>query len=151
MTVTEGITLTLAALGAVLGVMNTWNEISKRRLRATVRPMHAFAPGYSVNFSIEIINRSDFAVTFTEVGLIVGRARGNRPRRMPILRPVVQDGGPWPRRLEPRQSLSLYFNTADLAGAGEPIGKAYALTACGGIVKGDSGALRQVRAELANI
>jgi hypothetical protein len=37
-------TIALAALGAGLGVMNTWNALSQRRVRLVVRPTYAIDP-----------------------------------------------------------------------------------------------------------
>lgn len=141
------ITLAAAMLGAVLGVMNTWNSMSQRRLRLKVRPARAIGIGLSrdaPDFSIEVLNLSSFAVTVTEVGIIFGKSRGKSPARGAVA-PYMTDGGTWPRRLEPREAVSVYLFTTSLPQDGRPLGKAYAKTACDEIVRGDSPALRQLR------
>lgn len=144
------ITLAVALLGAVLGIMNTWNNISQRRLRLRVRPAHAFGVGVGPKgptFGIEVINQSAFAVTIVEAGFIFGKGHGKSPARGAIV-PYMIDGGSWPRRLEPREAVSLYCYPESLPRDGRPIGKAYAKTACDEIVRGDSPALAQLRRTL---
>ncbi|HEY4547739.1 MAG TPA: hypothetical protein VIG90_15140 [Pedomonas sp.] len=145
----DALTLGLAVLGAVLGVMNTWNAISQRRLRLRVRPAVATAVGTGFRaFSIEVINLSSFAVTISEVGIVYGRARGKRPRRAALLNPSLTSGGKLPIRLEPREAFSAHFNPGDFAGKGAHLGLAYAATSCGEIAYGDSPALKQLRQAL---
>jgi hypothetical protein len=61
--------IALAAVGAVLGVMNTWNALSQRRVRLIVRPALAyFTGGGPPMFSISVTNMSSFPLTISEVG-----------------------------------------------------------------------------------
>jgi hypothetical protein len=148
----EMFTIVAAVLGAVLGVMNTWNAMSQRRVRLRVTPARAsLLPGgvlTDINegkmgplFCIEVTNLSAFPLTITEVGLTVGRtARGVRRGAIPV--PKVMDGLPWPRRLEARESVSLYFHPETMRGG--PYGRAYAQTACGSVGYGTSPALTQL-------
>ena len=140
---TEAITLALAALGAVLGVMNTWQALNANRVRLRVKPAHAISSS-GLMFSIEVVNLSAFAVTVSEVGFTID---GNtiKKRRAAIPSPILLDGGSWPRRLETRESTSLYFDTALLAGHGRRLGRAYACTACGEVSYGTSPAAEQLR------
>jgi hypothetical protein len=138
------ITLGAALLGAVLGIMNTWNAMSARRVRLRVRPVHAFPPSGEPMFAIEVLNLSNFELTVDEVGFTLNGNKLKKGRRAAIPRPIVIDGEPWPRRLKPRESVSLYFHRPDPS---EPIGKAYASTACGEVRYGDSPALWQLRSE----
>jgi hypothetical protein len=58
------ITMGAAALGAGLGLMNTWNAMSQRRVRLRVRPAYAtVVPAGAIAFCIEVINLSTFPVT----------------------------------------------------------------------------------------
>lgn len=137
------ITVGAAVLGAGLGIMNTWHSLNARRVRLRVRPAHAImVPGGQRMFSIEVINLSMFAVTVAEVGFTLDGRRIGRGKRAAVSMPIVLDGKEWPRRLEARQSVSLYFELPD-----EPqrISKAYARTSCGEVRYGDSPALRQIR------
>jgi hypothetical protein len=141
------ITFGAALLGAALGIMNTWNAISQRRLRLRVRPAHAISmPHGTKAFSIEVINLSAFPVTITEVGFALKKGI-KKSRRFAVVQPIVIDGGPWPRRLEPRAAVTAYCDPSTLSGA-EPIGKAYAQTSCDEVAYGDSPALEQLRQQV---
>ena len=145
----DAITLSVAVLGAALGIMNTWNTISQRRVRLRVRPSLAFAvPNGGAAVSIEAVNLSTFPVTVEEVGFAPAGARGKRPRRLVVMEPIFVDQKPWPRRLEPREAVTAYVSPDYLAGAAEMLGKAYVRTSCGEIAFGVTPALRQIRREL---
>jgi hypothetical protein len=101
------ITLALAVLGAVLGIINTWHGVSRSRVKLKVVPAHAIPFGEveeSINFSIEVTNLSEFAVTIREVGLF---HKGTK-KRSAMVKPIILDNGNWPRRLEPRTSITVY-------------------------------------------
>jgi hypothetical protein len=91
-------TIGLATLGAVLGVMNTWNSISQRRLRVKVIPnfVHDLA-GQPLGASIEVTNLSSFPVSVAEVGFESGGGQ-----HLPILHPNVS----LPHRLSEREAAS---------------------------------------------
>src|SRR5258708_2751573 len=95
------ITIGLASVCAVLGIMNTWNALSQRRVRLVVRPTYALDPNglRSPKLSISVTNHSSFPITINEVGY-TGSKGARRGRRVAILQPQVIDGKPWPRRLE---------------------------------------------------
>jgi hypothetical protein len=52
-------------------------------------------------------------------------------RRVAILQPVLRDDGSWPRRLEPRSSVTAYARADALSLPGHLIQCAYAMTDCG--------------------
>jgi hypothetical protein len=141
MTVVNGITLALALLGAVLGVINTWHALDKTRVKLRVRPKHALAFGSMdkhLDFCIEITNLSAFAITVEEAGVFLNAS----DERLAYTNPVLIDDGGWPRRLEPRTSVTIYGR------APSPIGRrlrcAYASTACGVTRTGTSPAFKQL-------
>lgn len=136
------ITFGIALLGAVLGILNTWVTLDQRRVRLRVRPAYAIAvPNGETGFSIEVTNLSQFPLTVTEVGFMLpGR------KRAMIASPVFVDGKGWPRRMEPREAVTAYFDPTDIPRANAAhIGKAYAHTACGEFAYGTSPALKQLR------
>ena len=142
-TLGNAITLAVAVLGAVLGIINTWHGLSRSRVKLKVVPAHAIPIGDvdpSINFSIEVTNLSEFAVTIREVGLFY---EGTKIRR--ALVPIILDGGNWPRRLEPRTSVTGY-GRAPHTTAGPKIRCAYARTDCGRTKTGNSPALKQIAA-----
>jgi hypothetical protein len=142
MTTTELITLPLAVLGAVLGVINTWRSLDRDRVKLRVVPKIAYmvtpASPTPPQLCIEVINLSAFPVTVTEVGFL---ARGSE-KRMALVQPILLDGEPFPRRLEPRSGFTAYFapgaeNRPDFG----KVRKAYARTECGEWRHGKSKAL----------
>ncbi len=139
------ITLGAALLGAGLGIMNTWHAISARRVRLRVRPSFAIGPAGQQMFSIEVVNLSSFPLTISEVGFSLDWRDIDRGSRAAVTMPIVIDRKPWPRRLEAREAVSLYFDPPDPGRGGKMIGKAYAQTSCGEVCYGTSPALRQLR------
>jgi hypothetical protein len=138
----QAITLAIAVLGAVLGVINTWHSLDKSRVKLRVVPAHAIPVGGmnpELQFCIEVTNLSAFAVTVYDVGVLYE----GTDQRGSIIRPIIVDGGPWPRRLEPRSSVTAYGAKPDSPRKNR-IKCAYAKTQCGCMATGTSGALRQI-------
>lgn len=144
MPLTQAITLAIAVLGAALGLINTWHAIDKKRVKIRVRPKHAIPVGAAdprFTFCIEITNLSEFAITIDEAGVFY---KGTDSRGA-YTQPIIIDGKPWPRRLEPRSSVTVY---------GEPpqpkpdhaLKCAYARTECGVTRTGTSPAFKQLAA-----
>jgi hypothetical protein len=147
LTVMDIITLVIAIIGAVLGIINTWRSLDKDRVKLKVIPKSSQFVGLGQSMvqssslrvfvdsqlGIEIINLSSFPVTISEVGLLY---RGSKIRGA-LAKPIVHDGGAFPRRLESRSSFTVFF------GVGEPkrdqnfinVKHAYAGTDCGTLVK----------------
>lgn len=144
-TLVQAITLCIAVLGAVLGMINTWHGLDKSRVKLKVRPAHAIPVGGanpSLTFCVEVTNLSAFAVTVFDVGVFY---RGT-DQRGSIVQPVLIDGGRWPRRLEPRSSVTVYSQRPQ-SKSGQPIKCAYARTECGVTKIGTSPALKQIARE----
>jgi hypothetical protein len=113
-TAVQAVTLSVAVLGAVLGIINTWHGLDKSRLKLKVTPAHAIPVGGvdpMLTFCIEVTNLSTFPVTICDVGVFY---KGT-DKRWSIIHPVLIDRGPWPRRLEPRSSVSVYSQSPDSA------------------------------------
>jgi hypothetical protein len=139
------LTICFAAVGAVLGVINTLYNLNQRRLKLKVSPSHLLSPSSErIIHGIAVTNLSTFAVTISEVGMTV-RWRHPLKKRAAIIQPMVLDGGKWPRRLEPRESVTLGFDPAGFTGT---FGRVYAWTACGEFRYGTSPAFRQLRKSL---
>lgn len=139
----QAVTFAMAVLGAALGLINTYLAIDKSRVKLRVVPKHAIPVGSaapSLTFCIEVTNLSAFAVTIEEVGV---QLSGTTHR-------VVLDGrgtfdGGWPRRLEPRMSVTVY-SPPPRSQRGARLKTAYATTACGVTRTGSSPAFRQLAA-----
>lgn len=141
-TFAQALTLSIAVIGAVLGIINTWQAVDKSRLKLKVTPAHAIPIG-DVNprltFCVEVVNLSAFPVSICDVGVFY---RGTKQRGS-VIQPVFSDGGTWPRRLEPRSSITVYSQTPE-SYPGHKIKCAYARTQCGYTRTGNSPALKQI-------
>jgi len=138
----EAITLSIAVLGAVLGIINTWRAIDSSRVKVRVEPGHARPVGGAnpaIKFYIAVTNLSGFPITIDNVGFLF---RGTDHRAV-LVDYVLADGGTLPRRLEPRSSVTAYCDTPKPLRE-HPIKCAYAKTACGVTCTGTSPALKQV-------
>lgn len=138
-------TLAIAFLGAVLGIINTWHGLDKSRVKLRVSPAHAIPVGgapSSIELSITVTNLSAFAVTVCDVGI---QFRWSK-KRGTFFAPMTADGGKWPRRLEPRSSVTIYAERPDSRSNGR-IRCAYATTECGVKQTGNSPALKQMARE----
>lgn len=142
MTWSSAVTLAIAVLGAVLGVINTWNTLSNRRVRLRVRPLWSItATGRFV--AIEVTNLSAFPVTVSDVGMLYRRPWSKAPERMTITAPKFSDDGGWPRKLNSREQVTAYFHPTHLP-RGRRLWGVYARTICGEIAHGRSPALKQL-------
>jgi hypothetical protein len=142
LTLVQGVTLAIAVLGAALGVINTWHGLNQTRVKLKVVPAHAIPVGAAnpnLRFSIEITNVGAVPVTVCDVGVLY---RGTNQRGS-IVQPIILDGGQWPRRLEPRSSVTIY-GQRPTSGQSQRIRCAYAKTQCGVTKTGTSGALKQI-------
>lgn len=148
MTIFTAITFAIALLGAVLGLINTWQAIDKTRVKLRVTPKHAIPVGgmdERLNFCIEVINLSAFAVTIDDVGVFL---KGTN-ERIAYTSPLTFDGGQWPRRLESRSSVTVYSERPKSKGK-HKLKCPYARTSCGVTRTGMSAAFKQIAAGKAN-
>ena len=140
------ITFAVAVLGAVLGIINTWQGLRRDNVRLRVRPLSVVALANGAEgFGIEVVNLSTFAVTIEEVGFTLDGRSAAKGDRAPILRPFFLDHGSWPRRLEPRQAVTAYFDVSGISTIRKRIHRAYAKTACREYAYGVTPALQALR------
>jgi hypothetical protein len=141
----------LATVGTVLGCINTFVLLNNRRVRLRVVPKSAILGGGGVlthsmehmpgaTVCIEVVNLSSFPVTISGVGYTLPSRR-----RASIVKPILLDSKGWPRRLEPREAVTVYGDIADLP---RNIGKAFATTDCGVTRLGNSPALDDLKQRL---
>ena len=138
----QAITLAIAAVGAVLGIINTWRSVDQSRVKLKVVPTHAIPYGAAdpnIRFCVQVTNLSEFAVTIDDAGVFYH----GTDKRGSIVNPVFADHGSWPRRLEPRTSISVY-SQLPYSSSGHKIKCAFARTQCGRTKTGTSPALRQI-------
>lgn len=140
----QAITLGIAMVGAVPGVINTWHNLSKDDVRLKIVPAHALpvvgGRTHDWTLSIGVINPSTFPVMIDEIGLQLGGSK----ERVVIMHPRLTSGQSLPQRLEPRESLTVLCDSEvrshpRLAG----VRSAYVRCQCGTVRYGTSPALRQ--------
>ncbi len=140
----SGITLSLASIGAVLGVINTWKALDRDKVKLKVIPKQAFPVGgldERPRLCIEVINLSTFPVTINEVGF---NYKNKENLRWAITKPIFYDEKILPYRLEPRTSLTAYCSPEAFdKKISVLIKNAYATTDCRKTITGKSGALKQ--------
>jgi hypothetical protein len=147
MTILQAATLAIAVLGAVLGLINTWHQLDRTRVKLRVVPKHVIPYGAAdsrLTFCIEVTNLSAFAVTVEEAGVFY---KGTDSRGA-YTQPILIDNGPWPRRLESRESVTVYGQPPSVK-PGYPLKCAYARTTCGVVRRGNSPAFKQLAANTA--
>lgn len=137
----QGVTLAIAVLGALLGVMNTWRNWSLDRMRLRVTPAFGLDNTGGRNILVTVVNLSSFPVTVTTMGFTLL----NSTNHMQVPAPIFMRGERLPIRLEPRTSCTAVVALAALEHAQlANIRCAYVTTACGQQIEGDSTALRQM-------
>lgn len=131
-------------LGAVLGIITMWHQLSKDAVRLKILPAHALPVGRGGagewTLLIGVINLSAFAVTVDEVGLelVTKEHLINTPT-------TTTNHGPLPVRLEPREALTvLCFPGLKTHQRLAEVRAAYARCQCGTVRYGNSPALRQL-------
>lgn len=125
------VTVSIAAVGAVLGVINTLHSLDQKRVKLRVVPKfaHFVIDGHLGDEvgCIEVVNLSAFPVTLSEMGFTVGHNTARKGDRAVITGPLTADRKSWARRLDSREALTGYF---DLSSLPYDIGKAYVKTDC---------------------
>ncbi|MDR3575045.1 MAG: hypothetical protein P4L50_14385 [Anaerolineaceae bacterium] len=157
----DGITLSIAALGAVLGIINTLHSLDQKRVKLKVIPKvtqkatgqmiytattikNGFPALAAVDGCIEVVNLSAFPVTIHEIGFTV-KGQPEKKFRLAIPQPAMTDGKGFPRRLEQRESFTGYFRLEEIK---TRVRRAYARTECGVTVYGSSPIVKEVLQKL---
>jgi hypothetical protein len=151
----DGITLSIAAIGAVLGTINTLHSLNQGRVKLRVIPKYAVpviggiyssartvgdvGPKSNKMACIEVINLSAFPVSLAEIGFTTKDRRNHTKIAVPL--PFTTDGKPIARRLESREAVTGYF---EWKGLNSSIDRAFAKTDCDEIRYGKSPALKEM-------
>jgi hypothetical protein len=146
MDISSAITLAIACIGALLGVMNTWKMYDRDKVKLRVIPKMTLRPSPTSGnllegMCIEVINLSYFPVTIDELGF---QLKGTESR-MAVTVPRFMDGGNFPRTLESRTAFTAYIEYQDIPLDSIKLIKcAYASTQCGERFTGKSKALQEI-------
>jgi hypothetical protein len=146
----ETVTLITAIVGAVcgvagtiLGVINIWHQLTRNKVRLKVTPQHTILMlnrSMPLNFSIEVVNLSEFPVVIEDIGFQL--ADGRKATISPV--PGLEPNGSLPMRLESRAAYSKIFSLDQNLVPWSKVRCAYARTQCGTLVTGTSPALQQL-------
>jgi len=161
--IVKDIVIAVAAfVGMGMGLLNFWNEKAKEKVKLKVIPKAVKRSGRSTSgkefivttqnefpgknskdlFVIEVVNLSKFPVVIELVGFVSKKHK----ERLYIPEPLLNGSGDWPRKLESRESVTLYGNLSDIFSSnmcGSLFG-AFAETVCGHKETGSSQALKQL-------
>jgi hypothetical protein len=137
----ETVTLAIAVLGAVLGVLNAWRNWLQDRVRVKVFPFLGKDQANQFFGAVEVRNLSSFPITIREFGFDSYRARGV----MRVIDPEIEGGGKLPVRVESRACctalVSIAANVKPLSHARFAVVR----TACGKTFRGHTGAFREIQ------
>ncbi len=138
-TTKDAITLTIAVVGAVLGIYNAWRAVSKDRIRLVVTPSNWVVPDGMNGIVIEVVNMGFVAVTLSQVAF-----RLKTPKKhIYLVLPGYLTGQKLPHRLEPRTAVSIHVSPEISCGPQiANVRDAFAKTACGCTFYGNSPALK---------
>lgn len=131
------VSLAVGSVGAVLGVINTWNALERQRVKLVVRPAQSMlVPSGQPILTVEVTNLSAFPITIAEIGF---RLRNGQKAITPG---NLLNGKPLPQRMESRESVTAFFDLTDF----DPrqILMAFASTKCGECEEGTSPSLEQL-------
>lgn len=151
-----------AFVGMGFGIYNFFRDKSKEKVKLKVIPKSVIGRGTSSSgqefvrtsqdgfpkdyisdiFAIEVINFSDFPVIVDEVGFFL---KGT-DRRFSLPMPIIPDQKEWPRKLEKRESVTVYGDLQGLLSASniQKVEYAFARTSCNSFGKGTSNALKEL-------
>jgi hypothetical protein len=105
----EIMTLAIAIVGAVLGIINTWRSIDRDRMKLRVSMSLSYPTGAFIDWetrphlSIEVINQSPFELTIAQVGILQDGGS-----EFALFNPLITDGTRLPRRMVPRSSFTAH-------------------------------------------
>ena len=122
--------------GAVLGVINTWMNIKRDRVRLRVRATWAMTAlpvqGVEMVAQLEVVNLSEFPVTIADVGFNMS---GGGIASLSTV-PGLLNGASLPQRLDPRSRYFKVFSPDAISGIAVEMRSSYARTECGVTARG---------------
>lgn len=159
----KDVVIAIAAFtGMGLSFYNLWSQNQKEKIKLKVIPKSVKTQGASKSgkeftlttenefnynrnaklYAFEIINLSDFNLTIDEVGFLNSKTKG----RDSIPEPIMDDKGKWPRKLEPRESVTVYADLGSVLSIKSLpfITSVFAKTSCNHTVIGTSNSLKQL-------
>lgn len=159
----KDVTIGIAAfVGMGFGIYNFLRDKSKEQVKLKVIPKSVIGRGTSSSgedlvkrsqdnfpkdyisdvYAIEVINLSDFPVVINEVGFLL---KGT-DKRFSLPEPIMADKKEWPRKLDKRESVTIYGNLQSLLSASniQNVEYAFARTSCNSFAKGTSNALKEL-------
>jgi len=161
-TIIDIIVALAAFAGMGLGFYNLWSEKQKNKVKLEVIPKSVKDKDQNSDgrqlilttsnefniedshglYSFEVINFSKFDVTVSEIGFL--NSKGNDRASIPT--PIFYDEKKWPRKLAPRESVTLYADLSSILKMKNVahVNSAFAITTCKHMEKGTSESLIQL-------
>lgn len=126
---TQAITLAVAMLGAVLGIINTWMVFWRDRVRVRVNLQGWMDSTGATGIGVEVVNIGRLPVTIKDIRF---KLPGLEDKNL-IFDPRVLQGPSMPKRLEPFASFAVRIDARVTAKYDytQPGVRALAITACG--------------------
>lgn len=138
LSIKDGITLGIALLGAVLGIINLWRAFDRDRIRLKVVPQSYIHTNGFAGLCVEVINLSYVPVTLKQVGFKVK----HEERFIQSIEYQMTDAARLSHRLEPRAACTVFYPPGvEDAELFRHVTSAYARTACDRLFSGTSPAL----------
>ena len=133
------VTLAIASVGAVLGIMNTWRSFDRDRIRLKVLPHWAIPSAGNPRFCIKVVNLSYIPVTVTFVYFKMRTENRN------YVFPPSPPGETLPARMEPRSSITIFMpEGAERDPMLADLKYAHVETACGRAFRRTNGSLKHL-------
>ena len=144
MNLITGITLCIALVGAVLGVINTVHSLNRDRIILRVIPEWTDESSNRLFLRVKVINLSHIAVSIEEIGFFLSRRRNSK--KIPLTDIIPTDESPFsfPYMLQPKFSVPIIVSDEIIASKEfKDVKYAYARTSDGSTFKENSSALKQ--------
>ncbi|TRD12195.1 hypothetical protein FGU71_10205 [Erythrobacter insulae] len=150
-TILQMATFAIALVGAVLGIINTWNAVADRKPNARVRFLNVrFVNEMEhLGYSIEVTNLSSFPLTINEVGFSLTPRWSSEIERL-VLLPDDQFGASLPKKIEPREQADFRMVGKIKGRSPKMIKSVYAKTACGNVFRTNSELVKQIAKQSSN-
>lgn len=138
MNITEIITLSIACIGALLGIINTYVSLRKDKVRLKITPMWV-TDLFHTEIGIKIINLSQFPIVIENVGFTLSTKQS-----LYIMEYFLASGS-LPQEIKSRDNIQINILLGTIAQEEfRKVRKAFVNTADGSIFYGKSSALKQM-------
>ena len=149
MKTTELITVFIACIGAILGVINTWYMLRRDKVKLKVEPVHTYfgvPEKGTIKLGLKVVNLSSFPITISDVGFRYA-IKGFNMMQMADYR-----GKLLPLKLASRSAHTFYIDSPENLwnDCFNNYCYAYAITACGRSFRGKDDNILSIKKYIAD-